>query len=144
VTYLDAYGLIALLTDEAAASDVEDVLRAGDCSVVAVNLAEAIDVTARRYEHRLADIRRALEPLVVGGQLRIASSGEPEAWLAAEIRAAEYHRMNRPVSMADCFLLAHASIAAAAVATSDSHVAGVARARGLSVVALPDTQGNRP
>jgi predicted nucleic acid-binding protein len=76
--------------------------------------------------------------------LFVAVSGESEAWLAAEVRVSEYHRSKRPLSMADCMLLAHALSTGDAVATSDAHVAHVARSRGLTIVALPDTTGKRP
>jgi predicted nucleic acid-binding protein len=144
LTYLDAYCLVALVANEAAAQEVDELLRSGGCRVVAVNLAEAIDVAARAHSYPLAEVRKALEPLVLGGHLEVAASGESEAWLAAEVRVVEYHRSKRPVSMADCMLLAHALSTRDAIATSDAHVADVARSRGLAVVALPDTAGNRP
>jgi predicted nucleic acid-binding protein len=144
VTYLDAYGLVALVADEAAAPEVEALLRGEACQVVAINLAEAIDVAARQHGYPLDEIRKALEPLVLGGQLTVAVSHEREAWLAAEIRVSEYHRSKRPLSMADCVLLAHGLSTKDAIATSDPHVAAVARSSGLTVVALPDKHGTRP
>ncbi len=144
MTYLDAHCLVALVANEAAAQEVDELLRGGGCRVVAVNLAEAIDVAVRTHPYPFAEVRKALEPLVLGGHLTVAVSGEAEAWLAAEVRVSEHHRSKRPLSMADCMLLAHALSTEDAVATSDAHVADVARSRGLTVVALPDTAGNRP
>jgi predicted nucleic acid-binding protein len=144
LTYIDAYGLVALVANEAAAAEVEELLRGEECRVVAVNLAEAIDVAARKHGVPLEEIRRALEPLILGGQLAVAITGEAEAWLAAEIHAAEYHHSQRPLSMADSLLLAHAISTAGAIATSDPYIAEVARSAQLRVVALPDTDGNRP
>jgi predicted nucleic acid-binding protein len=46
--------------------------------------------------------------------------------------------------MADCLLLAHAISTGDALATSDPDVAAIARARGLTLIALPDRDGNRP
>ncbi len=144
MTYVDAYGLVALIANEVAAPEVEELLRGEQCRIVAVNLAEAIDVAARTHGYPLDEIRKALEPLILAGRLTVAVSDESEAWLAAEIRVSQYHRSKRPLSMADCVLLAHAFSTGDAVATSDPHVADVARSRGLTVIALPDTDGNRP
>jgi len=144
LTYIDAYGLVALIANEAAAPEVEKLLRDEECRVVAVNLAEAIDVAARTHGYPLEEIRKALEPLLLGGQLTVAVSDESEAWLAAEIRVSKYHRLKRPLSMADCVLLAHALSTGDAVATSDPHIADIARSGGVTVIALPDTDGNRP
>lgn len=144
MTYIDAYGLVALVANEPAAAEVEQLLRSEECRVAAVNLAEAVDVAARVHSYPLEEIRRALEPLVLSGELAVAVSDESEAWLAAEIRVGEYHRAKRPLSMADCLLLAHAISTGDALATSDPAVADVARSRGLTVVALPDRDGNRP
>jgi PIN domain nuclease of toxin-antitoxin system len=44
---LDAFALIALLTDEPAAETVEVLLRRGDAAMTVVNLAEALDVLRR-------------------------------------------------------------------------------------------------
>ncbi len=144
MTYVDAYGLVALIANEVAAPEVEELLRGEQCRIVAVNLAEAIDVAARTHGCAIGEIRKALEPLILAGRLTVAVSDESEAWLAAEIRVSQYHRSRRPLSMADCVLLAHAFSTGDAVATADPHVADVARSRGLAVIALPDTDGNRP
>lgn len=144
MTYIDAYGLVALVANEAAAAEVEELLRREECRVVAVNLAETIDVAARKHAYPLDEVRKALEPLILGGQLAVAVSGESEAWLAAEIRVAEYHHARRPLSIADCLMLGHAVSTGHALATSDPHVADVARSRGVTVIPLPDSDGNRP
>jgi uncharacterized protein with PIN domain len=144
LTLVDAYGLVALVANEPAASEVEELLRGGGCGVVAVNLAEAVDVCARRHGYPLEQIREALEPLILGGALSVAVSDEDEAWVAAEIRDTHYHRTRCPLSMADCLLLAHGLSEGASLATSDPHVAEVARATGATVIALPDRSGERP
>ena len=46
--------------------------------------------------------------------------------------------------MADCFLLAHGLAEAGTVVTSDPAIAAVARALGVNVIGLPDSQGRRP
>jgi uncharacterized protein with PIN domain len=144
LTLIDAYGLVAFVAEEPAAAEVEQLLRSEECRVVAVNLAEAIDVSARKHGYPLEEVRKALEPLILRGQLAVAASDEPEAWLAAKIRVREYHHERKPLSMADCLLLAHASLTRDSLATSDPYMADVARSSGLTVIPLPDSKGKRP
>jgi PIN domain nuclease of toxin-antitoxin system len=144
LTLLDAYGLVALIADEPAADEVEGLLRSGDCRVVAVNLAEAIDVCRRVHSISSADVGDALRPLTLSGSLAVAASDEQAAWTAADLLATHYHRTDCPVSLADCFLLAHALIDGDAIATSDPALARAARTESSSVVALPDRAGIRP
>lgn len=144
MTLLDAYALVALVVDEPAAEEVETLLRAGDSVVVTANLAEAIDVAHRVHGRALEDVRAALEPLFLANAVSALASEEPDAWLAAEVRARYYDRRNRALSLADCFLLAHALVAHDRIATADPPVAEVARAEGIGVVALPDSTGVRP
>lgn len=144
MTLVDAYALVAFVADEPAADAVERVLRAGGAEVVAINLAEAVDVCGRNHGIAADGVRNALEPLFLGGVLRPRSSGEREAWRAAEIRSAHYHRKDCPLSLADCFLLAHALEQGDEIATSDPHVAAVARGARLGVTALPDRAGVLP
>jgi uncharacterized protein with PIN domain len=141
---LDAYALVALIADEAAAGEVETILRADEARVVVVNLAEAVDIAARVHGIADADIRGALEPLLLGRALSAAVSDEPQAWLAAELRTRYYQRRDCALSMADCFLLAHALTDGDAIATSDPPLAAVARAEGVNVAGLPDSAGTRP
>jgi predicted nucleic acid-binding protein len=144
LTLLDAYGLVALIADEPAAGEVERLLRSGDCRVVAVNLAEAIDVCRRVHGIPPEEVRIALEPLTLSGTLAVGASDERVAWTAAELRATHYHRADSPLSLADCFLLAHALGDGEAIATSDPALAGTARLESVRVVALPDRAGTRP
>jgi predicted nucleic acid-binding protein len=144
MTLMDAYGLVALVADEPAADEVERILREGGSRVVAVNLAEAIDICRRSHGLSQDETRAAFEPLTLSGTLAVAISGEAEAWLAADLRTSHYHRQQRPLSMADCFLLAHAVAAGEALATSDPDLAEVARIEDVTVVALPDRAGRRP
>ena len=144
MTLLDAYALVALVVDEPAAEEVEGLLRAGGARVVIVNLAEAIDVTQRVHGIAADGVRAAIEPLLLGNALATAVSDRPQAWLAAEIRTAHYHRTESPLSMADCFLLAHAVTDGESIATSDPPVARVASALGVDVVGLPDSSGEHP
>ena len=141
MTFLDAYALVALVADEPAAGEVETILRGGEARVVIVNLAEAVDIR-RVHGLRADEIRRAIEPLLLGDALSAAVSDEPHAWLAAELRAK--HKRTSALSMADCFLLAHALTDSGAIATSDPAIAAVARAEGIDLVPLPDSSGSRP
>jgi predicted nucleic acid-binding protein len=144
VTLLDAYAVVALLAGEPAEPEVKLLVREGGCRVTAVNLAEAIDVVARVHRVPLEETRRALEPLTVLGALRTAQSDGEDAWLAADLRIKYYRRRERPLSIADCFLVAHAIRTSDRIATADSPVAEVARAEAVPVVALPDSTGARP
>ena len=112
--------------------------------MIAINLAEAVDVCGRTHGIASKEVRDVLEPLLLGGVLEARSSGEREAWRAAEIRSMHYHRKNCPLSLADCFLLAHAVEERDEIATSDPHVAVVARQARLRVAALPDRAGILP
>jgi uncharacterized protein with PIN domain len=140
---LDAYALVALLADEPAGDEVEALLREGGCRVVVVNLAEAIDISQRVHGISAADVRQALEPLFLDGALSAIVSEESDGWLAAELRG-KYYDKDQQLSMADCFLLAHAIGSAQPIATSDPPVANVARSEGAVVMALPDSSGAQP
>jgi predicted nucleic acid-binding protein len=136
VTLIDAYGLVALMTDEPAAAEVEELLRDGDCRVVVVNLAEAVDVAIRSRDLPSEAVRDVLEPMTLSGVLGVSLSKEREAWLAAELRLRHYHRKRSPLSMADCLLLAHALADEDAVATADPDLAAAARKEGVTVISL--------
>jgi uncharacterized protein with PIN domain len=144
LTLIDAYGLVALVADEPSAGDVEALLREGESVVVALNLAEAVDICQRVYGLAADEVRQALEPLVLSELLVIAASGEAEAWLAADLRARHYHRTECPLSMADCFLLAHALNTGNAIATPDPDLSRIARVEAVTVIALADRRGKRP
>ena len=143
MTLLDAYALVALVADEPAADEVETLLRAGDARAVVVNVAEAIDVLTRVRRVPADGVRDALEPLFITRVVAPVVSGEPEAWRAAELRARHYDRKSRALSLADCFLLAHALGAGDEIATADPALAAAARAEDLGVVALRDSTGRR-
>jgi PIN domain nuclease of toxin-antitoxin system len=140
---LDAYALVALAADEPAAPEVEELLRGGDCGVVIANLAEAIDRCSRVHGLPAEAVRAALEPLL-SDVLAPLASGVAEAWRAAELRGAYYHRKTCALSLADCFLLAHAGLSHHAIATADPALAGAGRKEGIDVAPLPDSSGKRP
>jgi predicted nucleic acid-binding protein len=140
---LDAYALVALIADEPAAQIVEDILRAGDAAMTSINLGEAVDVSSR--VHGLAEdtLRGIVEPLLLGGHLAVIAPDQSSAWRAAHLRTVHYSRSVRPISIADCFLLAAAGLDDR-IATADPSVAEVARAEGIALLALPDSTGRRP
>jgi uncharacterized protein with PIN domain len=144
VTFLDAYALVALIADEPAAEEVEEILREGGARVVIVNLAEAVDISQRVHHLAADDVRAVLEPLLLGRVLAAAVSDEPQAWLAADLRNKHFDKKTRALSMADCFLLAHGLTDGGPIATPDPPLAAAARAEAVEVVALPDSKGNRP
>ena len=143
MTLLDSYALVALLADEPAADEVEALLRDGNCRVVVVNLAEAVDISQRIHGLTSDEVEATLRPLFLADVLSALPSEEGDAWRAAELRIHHYHRKDRPLSLADCFLLAHAA-PAESLATADPPLATVARAEGIEVIALPDRSGSRP
>lgn len=142
MTLLDAYALVALLADEPAAGEVEALLYTGGAGVAVVNLAEAIDVSARVHRVPVAELRASLEPLL-GTAVIVVVQDASAAWRAAGLRRRYYDRRSCPLSLADCILLAAVGVDDA-VATADPAVCSVARREGCGVLPLPDSTGARP
>lgn len=140
---LDAYALVALIADEPAAPRVEELLRAGGVRITSISLAEAVDVSCRAHGIAEEAVADAIDPLVYGGYLDVVAPDAAGAWRAASLRVAHYRRRERPLSIADCFLLAAAQ-PGDRIATADPLVAEVARAEGIEVLALPDSSGACP
>jgi predicted nucleic acid-binding protein len=140
---LDAYALVALVADEAAAAAVEEILRSGDAVITSINLGEAADVLCRVHGFDRPLVRGVIEPMVIARNLGVITPNAADAWRAAEIRNAHYRRRARALSIADCFLLAAAGTGDRIV-TADPPVADAARAEGVAVLALPDSSGRRP
>jgi predicted nucleic acid-binding protein len=136
--------LVALVAEEPAAAEVEQLLRAGDCRVAPANLAEAVDICQRIHGLPLEEIRSALDPLLISEVLQPVPTDADEAWVAAELRARHYDRRTKALSLADCLLLAHATREGEAIATADPPLARAARDEGVDVIGLPDSDGNRP
>lgn len=130
---LDASALVAFLSGEIAAPEVQRVLADADARVTNVQLAEVADVLARRHGVGMGEVRRAVDAIA---GLAIVVVGEAESWRAGELRSRHYHRSRRPVSLADCLLLAVAD-SHDRIVTSDAALADVARAEGIGVVSLP-------
>jgi PIN domain nuclease of toxin-antitoxin system len=141
---LDAYAVIALVADEPASGEVENIVHMEQSYIVLTNLAEVIFITRRTHGLALDEVRAALEPMLLTRVLQTVSSSESETWQAAELRAQHYDRKTRAVSLADCFLLAHALAGNHDIATSDQPLAAAARAEGVTVLSLPNSAGDRP
>jgi PIN domain nuclease of toxin-antitoxin system len=139
---LDAFALVALALDEPAAAEVEATVRRGDCSVSAVNLAEALDQLGRVHGRTLEELRAAFAP-VLGEVIAVVAADETVAWQAAELRRRHYRRRQSELSLADCMALAivHRDDR---LLTADPALALAARAEAIDVLALPDTTGRRP
>lgn len=138
---LDAQALVALLGGEPAAPEVEGLLRAQDTAMGAVNLAEALDVLARRFGIAVEEARGVIDPLT-DGPLALLAVEPNSAWRAAGIRARHYRRRAAPISIADCFLLALAGDTDV-IATADRAVIEAARFEGIGVHPLPNSRGQR-
>lgn len=145
MTVLDASALMAALLGEAARDEVEQILRSHDDKpkLSAVNLAEVIDGLTRVAGRPLERVVETLEWLRAGG-LVVVPVTEAIGRIAGELRAAHYHRVNNPLSMADCIALATSQSVSDALATTDGPLAATARRVGVTVVALPDSRGVRP
>jgi predicted nucleic acid-binding protein len=136
VTLLDAYALVAFLVGGPASAEVRRILREGDAGLAAANLAEALDVAARRFELPIGDAFGVLEPLL-DGPLAVRPLDVPIARRAAELRARHYHRSTRPISLADAVLVASAQ-SGDRIATADPDVLAVAEVEGIATNPLPE------
>ena len=132
---LDAYPLVALVAGGAAEHDVRRLIHAGSCAIPTLNLAEVFDVLERTRNVPQDRARGAIDPLLDGHVATILLSLEI-ARGAARIRARHYHRRSRPLSLADCVLLASGA-SGDGVATADPDVLAVAPLVDLEPIALP-------
>lgn len=139
---LDAYALTALLADEPAAGEVGELISDGDVAVAASNLAEAADRLARVHKIEVKRTRAAVDSLEQSIDLRVRAVEPEHGWRAAELRAQHYHRINCPLSLGDCLLLAMA-VDGGRLATSDPYLLDVASAEKIGLIALSDSRGHR-
>jgi len=133
------------LSREPARADVERLLRDQEDPprIAAVNLAEVVDVLVRVKSFRRDQVDQAVSWLQAGG-LRVVATSEPIARSAGDLRARHYHHRDCPISLCDCVALATAQALDERLASADPALAAVARQVGVSVVALPDSRGQRP
>lgn len=142
---LDAQAVVAALTGEPAAPEVEALLRDRNdpARISAANLAEALDVLVRHQGWSVDEVEEKLRWLAIGG-LSVVHVDEPIALRAGRLHARHYHRTRRPLSLADCIALATAVDVGESLATSDPALLAAAGEEGCPTIALLDAQGRRP
>jgi predicted nucleic acid-binding protein len=145
MTVLDTQAVIAGLRGEPAMARVDALIRGGDGipMISALTVGEIMDVLVRVGSVRVDAWDEALRLLVAGG-LVVVPVDEEIGRLAGLLRARHWDRDRRPVSLADCVVLATGMVHREPVATSDAALVAVARAEGHPVIALPDSQGHLP
>lgn len=134
---LDASAVVSILRGEPGAVAASEA--AVDGSVPAINLAEARDRLLRSMRDRPAVIS-AFELLLARG-LRVLPCDRELAERAADLRAAHYDRRHTAVSIADCFAIAAAHRAEAALISCDEAQLRVAAATGVRVVPIAGADG---
>lgn len=135
---LDAYALEAYLTMEHAGPLVRDLILSGEQLLISgINLAEAMDRMVRINGADASDL--AVDIAQLG--LTVSGVDEHVAVDAAVLRAGHYHRVRRPVSLADCCAAALALDRDAALATSDPPLLAMVHDEGGRVIPLPDSSG---
>jgi PIN domain nuclease of toxin-antitoxin system len=139
MTVLDAFAVLALLKDEPAAEHVERLLRSdGACAMTALGVAEVLD-----HLVRLTDVDED-DAVLDLAQLSLAPAHAVDDDLAAKsglLRARNYHRRHRAVSIADCVAAEVARMVGTPLATSDPHLLDTCLAEDILHIALPDTRG---
>lgn len=140
MTVLDAFAVLALLRGEPAASEVRELIERGDAALTAVGLAEVVDHLVRVVGTSEEDA--ALDVAQLG--LAEPTPVTPERALAAGLlRARQYHRSRRAVSLADCIAAETARELRTHLATADPHLLDLCRGEGIDVVPLLDSNGAR-
>lgn len=145
MTVLDAQAILAFLKGEPAADEVEAILRGRDglASISALTIAEVIDVGVRRSGQRVDAMGDRISALLAAG-LEVVSLDEDIGRFAGTLRARHWDRTARPVSMADCVVLATGIRAQEPIATADAALIAAARAEGHPVVPLVNSEGRPP
>lgn len=136
---LDAYAAIAILNDEYAAQQVQDLLEGDEEAVLTVlGAAEVVD-----HLVRLTGLDRGAAALDIT-QLGLADPPAldgPLATRAGLLRARHYDRSTRAISLADCVAAETARSLSASLATADPALLDTCVAEGIEVIPLPDTTG---
>lgn len=141
MTVLDAQALLGYLRHEPAAPLVARLLREGS-TISAVNVAEVLDVLTRVFGADADEVSADIGLLQLGG-LAVSPPDAQTAFAAGRIRASQYHRTRRPISLADAFAAATARALSASLATTDAALADAVLADGGEVIDLPDSAGRR-
>lgn len=137
---LDSYAVLAFLKNEPAAAKVTKLLEEGDeVRLTAIGVAEVLDHLVRIVGADPEDA--ALDVAQLG--LAEALPTDAEAGLRAGLlRARNYHRRDRAVSLADCVAADAAKTEPARIATSDPHLLELCLEEGIDMLPLPDTTGS--
>lgn len=139
MTILDAYAVLAFLKDEAAASEVEQLIKTGG-ALTAVGVAEVIDHLVRLGG--VDEEEASLDLAQLGLDDAVAIDGEL-AGAAGRFRARRYHRTRCPISLADCVAAEVARSSGRPLATSDPALLDACHLEEIAVTVLPGTDGSR-
>jgi len=134
----DADPLVSVLLDRPGAKRIAAVLDADltECRVSSVTYSRVIERVARESSSPAHDVAGVIEWWIAGG-LSVEPVDTELASAAAVIRAEHYHRDHNPISLVDCHAMALAAAHNAELAASDAAILRVAKAIGLTVLALP-------
>jgi predicted nucleic acid-binding protein len=139
VIVLDSFAVLALLKDEPAAAQVQQLVESDeDVALTALGVSEVLD-----HLVRLAGAEEDGAALDVA-QLGLSSPSPIEVGVAMRsglLRARHYHRTNRAVSLADCVAAETARSADARLASADPHLLDLCRDEGIEVIPLPGSAG---
>lgn len=142
----DAFAILALFTDHPhdACEEVRGYLHSDtEHRLASLNLAEVIDQAVRLKGWSYESLDTGLALLESAG-LAVVPADESIAREAGRLRANNYRKQACAVSLADCVAIATSKQLGADLATSDPPMARVARDKGVKVLALPDSRGQRP
>lgn len=136
---LDSFAVLALLLDEPAAAQVQQLIEGDEQAALTVlGVAEVIDYLVRLMG---ADEDDAVLDLAQLGLDTPSSVEAPVALQAGLLRARHYHRNNRAVSLADCTAAETARPPGCQLATADPHLLDLCQEEGIGIIALPDSAG---
>ncbi len=144
MSVLDSTVVIALLLDEPGADEAEALLRGseGPPSIPSTGIAEIVDVIVKRAGRRVEVCLELVDTLVAAGLAEVPVDAEIGRQ-AGLLRARHWDRDRRPVSLADCIVLATGMVQHEPIATADGALVAAARAEGHPVIVLPDSSGRR-
>ena len=140
MTVLDAYAVLAYLKGERSAAEVRPLLGAGDASLTAVGVSEALDHLVRIAG---ADEEDAALDLAQLGLLDGIPVDSTIGAAAGRLRARHYHRTKCPVSLADCIAAEVARTRRQPLATADPPLLDVCHAEGIAITVLTASTGSR-
>lgn len=139
VIVLDAQALEAFFVGEPAMPTVTRIFGSGEpVTIAAINLGETADRMIRVHG---ADPFRVAGDIAECG-IHITGLDSDLVLVAASLRAAHYHRVRRPVSLADCVAAALSLDRVARLATSDPALLDLVVDEGGLVEPLPGSDGS--